>query len=144
MAKLTINESANSFWTDVVIVDFNDLIAIGNGGQRAIAAIPPNGALEGSCVWKITAAAGSTSVVLDVGTTAADPDEFIDALDADGMTVPIFNTGDTFTSNGSKFVGASVAGAPVLLEVNDATVTSLTAGKWGIGLRIINLSQYND
>jgi hypothetical protein len=82
--------------------------------------------------------------VLDVGTTAADPDEFIDALDADGMTVPVFNTGDTFTSNGSKFVGASVAGAPVLLEVNDATVTSLTAGKWGIGLRIINLSQYND
>jgi hypothetical protein len=144
MAKLSINESANSFWTDVIIVDFNDLIAIGNGGQRAIAAIPPNGALEGACVWKITAAAGSTSVVLDVGTTAADPDEFIDALDADGMTVPVFNTGDTFTSNGSKFVGASVAGAPVLLEVNDATVTSLTAGKWGIGLRIINLSQYND
>jgi hypothetical protein len=144
MAKLSINESANSFWTDVIIVDFNDLIAIGNGGQRTIAAIPPNGALEGACVWKITAAAGSTSVVLDVGTTAADPDEFIDALDADGMTVPVFNTGDTFTSNGSKFVGASVAGAPVLLEVNDAAVTSLTAGKWGVALRIINLSQYND
>jgi len=144
MAKLSINESANSFWTDVVIVDFNDLIAIGNGGQRTIAAIPPNGALEGACVWKITAAAGSTSVVFDVGTTAADPDEFIDALDADGVTVPVFNTGDTFTSNGSKFVGASVAGASILLEVNDATVTSLTAGKWGIGLRIINLSQYND
>ena len=144
MAKLSINESANSFWTDVVIVDFNDLIAIGNGGQRTIAAIPPNGALEGACVWKITAAAGSTSVVFDVGTTAADPDEFIDALDADGVTVPVFNTGDTFTSNGSKFVGASVNGAPILLEVNDATVTSLTAGKWGIGLRIINLSQYND
>jgi len=144
MAKLSINESANSFWTDVIIVDFNDLIAIGNGGQRTIAAIPPNGALEGACVWKITAAAGSTSVVFDVGTTAADPDEFIDALDADGVTVPVFNTGDTFTSNGSKFVGASVAGASILLEVNDATVTSLTAGKWGIGLRIINLSQYND
>ena len=144
MAKLTINESANSFWTDVVIVDFNDLIAIGNGGQRTIAAIPPNGALEASCVWKITAAAGSTSVVLDVGTTAADPDEFIDALDADGMTTPVFNTGDLFTTLFSKFVGGSVAGASVLLEVNDATVTSLTAGKWGIGLRIINLSQYND
>jgi hypothetical protein len=143
MAKLSINESANSFWTDVVIVDFNDLIAIGNGGQRTIAAIPANGALEGACVWKITAAAGSTSVVLDVGTTVADPDEFIDALDADGMTVPVFNTGDLFTTNGSKFVGGSVAGAPVVLEVTDAAVSSLTAGKWGIGLRIIDCGQYN-
>ena len=144
MAKLTINESANSFWTDVVIVDFNDLIAIGNGGQRTIASMPANSAVEASCVWKITAAAGSTSVVLDVGTTAADPDEFIDALDADGMTAPIFNTGDQFTSNYSKFVSGTATAAPVLLEVNDATVTSLTAGKWGVGLRIINLSQYND
>ena len=144
MAKLTINESANSFWTDVVIVDFNDLIAIGNGGQRTIASMPANSAVEAACVWKITAAAGSTSVVLDVGTTAADPDEFIDALDADGMTAPIFNTGDQFTSNYSKFVSGTATAAPVLLEVNDATVTSLTAGKWGIGLRIINLSQYND
>ena len=144
MAKLSINESANSFWTDVVIVDFNDLIAIGNGGQRTIASMPANSAVEAACVWKITAAAGSTSVVLDVGTTAADPDEFIDALDADGMTTPVFNTGDLFTTLFSKFVGGSVAGASVLLEVNDATVTSLTAGKWGIGLRIINLSQYND
>ena len=144
MAKLSINESANSFWTDVVIVDFNDLIAIGNGGQRTIASMPANSAVEAACVWKITAAAGSTSVVLDVGTTAADPDEFIDALDADGMTAPIFNTGDQFTSNYSKFVSGTATAAPVLLEVNDATVTSLTAGKWGVGLRIINLSQYND
>jgi hypothetical protein len=60
------------------------------------------------------------------------------------MTTPVFNTGDAFTTLFSKFVGASVAGAPVLLEVNDAAVTSLTAGKWGIALRIINLSQYND
>ena len=144
MAKLSINESANSFWTDVVIVDFNDLIAIGNGGQRTIASMPANSAVEASCVWKITAAAGSTSVVLDVGTTAADPDEFIDALDADGMTTPVFNTGDLFTTLFSKFVGGSVAGASVLLEVNDAALSSLTAGKWGIALRIINLSQYND
>jgi hypothetical protein len=143
MAKLSINESANSFWTDVVVVDFNDLIAIGNGGQRTIAAIPAHGAVEAAGVWKITAAAGSTSVVFDVGTTGADPDEFIDNLDADGMTVPVFNTGDQFTSNYSKFTGASVAGAPILLEVNDAAVASLTAGKWGIGLRIIDCGQYN-
>ena len=143
MAKLSINESANSFWTDVVIVDFNDLIAIGDGLQRTIATIPANGAVEAACVWKITAAAGSTSVVFDVGTTANDPDEFIDNLDADGMTAPIFNTGDAFTSGYSKFVGGTATAAPVLLEVNDAAVTSLTAGKWGIGLRIIDLGQYS-
>ncbi len=143
MPKLTINESANSFWTDVVILDYNDLITIGNGGQRTIASIPAQGAVEAAAVWKITAAAGSTSVVFDVGTTGADPDEFIDNLDADGMTVPVFNTGDQFTSNYSKFVGAATSATPVLFEVNDAAVASLTAGKWGIALRIINLGQYN-
>lgn len=143
MPKLSINESANSFWTDVVILDYNDLITIGNGGQRTIATIPANGAVEASACWKITAASGSTSVVFDVGTTGGDPDEFIDGLDADAMTAPVFNTGDAFTSNYSKFVGGTASATPVLFEVNDASVASLTAGKWGIALRIINLAQYN-
>jgi hypothetical protein len=39
----------------------------------------------------------SSSLVIDVGTTLADPDEFINALDVDAMTVglPTVNTGDT-------------------------------------------------
>jgi len=143
MAKLSINESANSFWTDVTIVDFNDLITLGTGNKLTIANMPVNSALEAACVWKITAAAGSTSVVFDIGTTTGDPDEFIDNLDADAMTVPVFNTGDQFTSNYSKFVSATVTAAPVYLKLTDAAVASLTAGKWGVALRIIDLSQYN-
>lgn len=143
MAKLSINESANSFWTDVGTVDFNDLITLGTGNKLTIANMPVNSALEAACVWKITAAAGTTTVVFDIGTTAGDPDEFIDALDADGMTVPLFNTGDQFTSGYSKFVSATVTAAPVYLKLTDAAIASATAGKWGWALRIIDLGQYN-
>ena len=44
MAKVAINELGA--FTDVVSLDFNDLIAIGNGGTRVIAKIPAHGAVE--------------------------------------------------------------------------------------------------
>ena len=87
MAKLSINESANSFWTDVTIVDFNDLITLGTGNKLTIANMPVNSALEAACVWKITAAAGSTSVVFDIGTTTGRAHRLVyEALT--GITVP--------------------------------------------------------
>lgn len=147
MSKLSINEGAVSGYTHTYEVDFNDLIAIGNGGQRTIGKIPAGGAVELCVVHKLVAAAGSTSVVFDIGTTAGDPDEFIDALDADAMTVPVFNTGDAFTTaegvaNKLILAGATVAAADILLEVNDAAVASLTAGKWIVGFRILDLAQF--
>lgn len=147
MSKLSINEGAVSGYTHTYEVDFNDLKAIGNGGQRTIGKIPAGGAVELCVVHKLVAAAGSTSVVFDIGTTAGDPDEFIDALDADGMTVPVYNTGDAFTTaesvaNKLILAGATVAAADILLEVNDAAVASLTAGKWIIGFRILDLAQF--
>lgn len=147
MSKLSINEGAVSGYTHTYEVDFNDLKAIGNGGQRTIGKIPAGGAVELCVVHKLVAAAGSTSVVFDIGTTAGDPDEFIDALDADAMTVPVYNTGDAFTTaesvaNKLILAGATVAAADILLEVNDAAVASLTAGKWIIGFRILDLAQF--
>lgn len=147
MAKLSINEGAVSGYTHTYEVDFNDLKAIGNGGQRTIGKIPAGGAVELCVVHKLQAVAGSTSVVFDIGTTGADPDEFIDALDADAMTVPAYNTGDAFTtaeSVANKLILAGVVAADtdILFEVNDAAVASLTAGKWLIGFRILDLAQF--
>ena len=96
MAKVTVNEG--SVFTDYVRLDYNDLIAIGNGGTRVIASIPAHGAVELVGVANTVDIAGSSTLVIDVGTTSADPDEFINALDVDAMTTPVFNQGDQFTA----------------------------------------------
>jgi hypothetical protein len=149
MPKLTINEAAYGF-TDIVILDYVDLIALGTGNTKAIAQIPAGGAVELVGVHKATAAAGSTSTVFDIGTTQATPTEFISSLDADGMTVPVYNTGTTFVQSagnttikgGALPVKAVAADTTVYIKLTDAAVASLTAGKWVIGLRIMNLAKF--
>jgi hypothetical protein len=140
MAKVAINELGA--FTDVVKLDFNDLIAIGNGGTRVIAKIPANAAVELAGVANTVDIAGSSSLVIDVGTTSADPDEFIDALDVDAMTVPVFNTGDQFTSGYSKAVKAVASETDVYIKVTDAAIASLTAGEIVVGLRILDLNKF--
>ena len=83
MSKLTVNEAAYGF-TDVIKLTYNDLITIGNGGQKVIGKIPAGGGVDRCVVYESVAVVGTTSLVIDVGTTLADPDEFIDALDASG------------------------------------------------------------
>lgn len=140
MAKVAINELGA--FTDVVSLDFNDLIAIGNGGTRVIAKIPAHGAVELAGVANTVDIVGGSSLVIDVGTTSADPDEFIDALDAYAMTVPVFNTGDQFTSGYTKAVKPVTSATDVYIKVTSASVTSFTAGKLVIGLRIIDLAKF--
>jgi hypothetical protein len=147
MAKVAVNELGS--FTDVVKLDFNDLIAIGNGGTRVIAKIPAHGAVELVGVANTVDIAGSSSLVIDVGTTLADPDEFINALDVDAMTVPAFNTGDQYTAGTTvSTTGLSQAVKPVASEtdvyikVTDSAIASLTAGEIVIGLRIIDLAKF--
>lgn len=150
MPKLTNNE--RSPFTDVIRLTATDLIAIGNGGTRQIATIPAGGAVSLCAVIESVAIAGSTSLVIDVGTTLADPDEFINALDVDAMTTgsPTFNTGDVFVqaagtttiSGGYLPKGAASASTPVYIKVTDAAVASITAGEIIIGLDILDLAQY--
>ena len=149
MPQITINEAAYGF-TDIIPIDYNDLIAIGTGGTKTIALIPAGAAVELVGIHKATAAAGSTSVVLDVGTTLATPTEFINGLDADGMTVPVYNTGTLFVQSagtttikgGGLPIKPVSADTKVYLKLTDAAVASLTAGKWIIGLRILNLGKF--
>lgn len=142
MSILSNNEAHGDF-TDVVVLDYNDLIAIGNAGQQTVAIIPAGGAVELCYVDETVALVGSTTMVIDVGTTTGDPDEYINALDVDAMTIPVYNTGDAFTTAESVanklILGATVAAdTAVVIEVTDAAVASLTAGKITIGLRILN------
>ena len=149
MPKLTVNESASGF-THIVSVEFSDLVAQGTGVSKAIAVLPAGSAIELVGIHKATAAAGSTSVVLDVGTTSATPTEFISGLDADAMTVPVYNTGTLFVQSagtttiegGSLPVKPVSADTTVYLKVTDAALASLTAGRWVIGMRVLNLGQF--
>ena len=148
--QLTNNE--RSPYTDVVKLTAADLIAIGNGGTRKIASIPAGGGVELCAVINSVDIVGSSSLVIDVGTTIADPDEFIDALDVDGMTVglPTFNTGDTMLqSAGNTTVLAGCrpaklvsAATPIYIKVTDAAVAPITAGEIIIGIRILDLLKF--
>ena len=150
MPKLTNNE--RSPYSDVIRLTAADLIAIGNGGTRQIATIPAGGAVSLCAVTNTVDIVGSSSLVVDVGTTLADPDEFINALDVDGMTVglPTFNTGDLFVQSagtttiagGVLPIAAASASTPVYIKVTDAAVASITAGEVLIGLEILDLTQY--
>lgn len=147
MAKVAVNELGS--FTDVVRLDYNDLIAIGNGGTRVIAQIPAHGAVELVGVANTVDIAGSSSLVIDVGTTSADPDEFINALDVDAMTVPVFNTGDQYTlgtatntSGLTQAVKQSASATDIYIKVTDAAIASLTAGEIVIGLRIVDLAKF--
>jgi hypothetical protein len=141
MAKVSINELGG--FTDVVRLDYNDLKAIGNGGSLVIAKLPANSAVELAAVANTVDIAGSSTLVIDVGTTSGDPDEFIDALDVDAMTVPVFNTGDQFTSGYSKAVKAVTSETEVYVKVTDSAVASLTAGEIVIALRVLDLNKFS-
>jgi hypothetical protein len=149
MPQLVNNE--RSPYTDVVKITAADLIAIGNGGTRVIASIPAGGAVELCTVTNTVDIAGSSSLVIDVGTTLADPDEFINALDVDAATVglPTINTGDTFTAGTAtsatgltQAVKIVSAATPVYIKVTDAAVASITAGEIMIGFRILDLTKF--
>jgi len=149
MPQLTVNESAGTLINYVAKLSFTDLIAIGNGGQKNLFKLPAGSGVLSCVVWEKTAIVGSTSLVIDVGTTLADPDEFIDALDVDAMTAPIANTGDAFVqSAGTTTIKGGVlpvsivsTATNVVIEVNDAAIASITAGEIVIALQVIDFSR---
>ena len=149
MPQLVNNE--RSPYTDVVKITAADLIAIGNGGTRVIASIPAGGAVELCTVTNTVDIVGSSSLVIDVGTTIGDPDEFINTLDVDAATVglPTINTGDAFTAGTAtsatgltQAVKIVSAATPVYIKVTDAAVASITAGEIMIGFRILDLTKF--
>lgn len=140
--KLSNNESIGDF-THVITLDYAQLNTIKgqSAQQETIATIPAGGAVELVMVYEATALAGASDITIDIGTSGADPDEFINALDVDGMTVPVANTGDAFTTGYSQAVSPVATDTDILLEVN-GTTANLTAGKIVIGIRILDLGRF--
>lgn len=148
--KLTNNE--NGGFTDVVKLTAADLIAIGTGGTKQIGVLPIGASLEVCGVVNTVDIVGSSSLVIDIGTTIGDPDEFIDNLDVDGMTVglPTYNTGDLMvkTAATTTFLGGALpvkpvsAVTPIYIKVTDAAIASITAGEIVIGMRILDLGRF--
>lgn len=149
MAKLTINEAANGF-THALAFDYLDLQAtgflstIGAANQRIIGSMAPGDIIDLVAFYQVVDPAGASDLTLDVGTGSSDPDEFINALDVDAMTIVAFNTGDSFigtdsgaatTSNVLNGVANNTASAaPIYMEFN-GTLASLTAGSWVLAWR---------
>ena len=136
--QLSNNELMGDF-TEVITLTFEDIQSAGTTAT-AFATIPAGGGVDVAMVFEAEALAGTTDITLDVGTTTGDPDEFIDALDVDGMSAPVFNTGDGFTGNQSQAIGYQ-ASTSVIAEVN-GTTGDLTAGNIVIALRIIDLGSF--
>jgi len=105
-----------------------------SSNQVTIGSIPAGGCVIAATAYEATAFAGASDITLDVGTTSGDPDEFINAWDADAGT-PAANTGDAFDAGTATSatglmhpVGVATSATPILAEWN-GTVASLTAGE---------------
>lgn len=135
--KVTNNERFNGF-TDVYKLTAAEITSLGTGEQKTIALLPPGGVVTGCAVFEAVNFAGtSTNLTLDVGTTAGDPDEFIDALDLDGLTKAAFNTGDVLINTAAGYAINNTASAvPILIEPN--FTGTVTAGEWLIALTILD------
>ena len=148
--KLSNNE--NAAFTDIVKLTYLDLNDIGTGGTRQIGTLPVGASVELVGVSNTVDIVGSSSLVIDIGTTIGDPDEFIDALDVDGMTVglPTYNTGDLMvkTAATTTYLGGALpvkpvsAVTPIYIKITDAAVASITAGEIVIGMRILDLGRF--
>jgi hypothetical protein len=141
------NESPYDIYTYVADVAHIKANATVNN-QVTIGRIPAGGAVAYAYAYEKTALAGASDITLDVGTTANDPDEFIDAWDADGGT-PVCNSGDacvqgagtTTWKAGWLPVGITASALPILAEWN-GTVADLTAGEVVVVVAVINPAKF--
>lgn len=145
IGKLTNNESAIE--EIVYVADYEHIAANAtSANQVTIGKIPAGGAVVNAYAVETTALAGASDITLDVGTTAGDPDEFINAWDADSGT-PAYNTGDLFTAgtaapdSGLAQPISSNIEVDVVAEWN-GTVANLTAGKVVVVLQILNPAKF--
>lgn len=153
MPKSTVNEAVQGF-THYFRFDYADLqrsgflSTIGAANQKIIGNLEPGDLIDMVAFYQITDPAGASDLTLDVGTTSSDPDEFINALDVDGLTKVAVNTGESFvgtdsgtdtTSNVINCVANdSASDAPIYMEFN-GTLSSLTQGEWVIAWRQASL-----
>lgn len=155
MPKLSNNESED--FTHYLRFNYRDLQStgwlstIGAANQRVIGNHPAGGGITRVAFYQVTDPAGATDLTIDVGTTTADPDEFIDNLDVDGLTKASYNTGDAFigtdsgaatTSNVINMVVNNTASDKDIIMEFNGTVGSLTAGEWIVAWHVLDPSRF--
>lgn len=134
--------------TIVYVADFAHIAANAtSANQVTIGKIPAGGAVINAFAYEATALAGASDITLDLGTESSDPDEFINAWDADSGT-PAYNTGDQFdagtatsASGLSQPVKIVTSDTPILAEWN-GTVASLTSGKVVVVVEVLNPGKF--
>ena len=151
MSKL-LNPERGPF-TDVVVFDYQDMQRLGTGNTLQIGVLPPGSALALAAAIKTVAFSGTTTTVINVGTTIGDPDEYLDALNISTATLnlPTFNTGDamlqaagnTTVLGGYRPITPVAVATPIYVKLTDAAIASATAGEFIVGFAIVDLLQYN-
>lgn len=152
MAKLTVNERINGF-SHALVFDYVDLqtsgflSTLGAANQRIVGSQGPGDIIKDAALIQIVDPAGTTDLTIDFGTTAADPDEYLDNGDVDAATELLYNTGDAFigTDSGAQTTSNVINGVannttsakPLYMEFN-GTVANLTAGKWVLAWNQLN------
>jgi L-serine deaminase len=139
-----VNNELSTGFTHYARITAAEVIAKGTGNQFTIGSIPPGGVVNRCGVFEAVNATGtSTDVTLDVGITGADPDDFIDALDIDGLTKAAFNTGDVLvTAAANHYINNTASAVPVLAEFNGTlTAAGLATGEWIIAWNQIDIGQ---
>jgi hypothetical protein len=152
MPKLTVNESIGDF-TDVVTFTWSQIdAALGVGNQITIGSLPIGAGVELCGVFTSTQLVSSADdYTIDVGTTASDPDEYLDATAlTSATTIAAYNSGDAFVqaagttviAGGSKPVDVNTTSAaqPIIVEFNGTG--DLTAGEVVIAYRIVNPGRF--
>lgn len=142
-SKLVNNEALEDVY--IYVADYAHIAANAtSANQVTIGQIPAGGGVKQVVVYEATPLVGTDDITLDVGTTAGDPDEFIDALDVDAMTAPVYNTGDLFeaaNAGGVDLVGLTNTATDIVAEWN-GTVASLTAGKVIVAITVVNPGKF--
>lgn len=147
VSKNVNNESPIEVYT--YIADWEHIAANAtSSNQVTIGEIPAGGAVLFAYAYEKTALTGASDITLDVGTTSGDPDEFIDAWDADSGT-PVANSGDlmvqgagTTTYLGGWLPVKIVTAATDILAEWNGTVASLTAGEVVVIVGVLNPGKF--
>ena len=135
--KVAQQERFNGF-TDIYKLTAAEITSLGTGAQKTIAVLPPGGVVTGAAVFEqVTSAGTSTDLLLDVGTTIADPNEYIDSLDLDGLTKAAFNTGSVLVNTAAGYAINNTA-SPVNIIIETNFTGTVTAGEWLIALTILD------
>lgn len=135
--KVAQQERFNGF-TDIYKLTAAEITSLGTGAQKTIAVLPPGGVVTGCAVFEqVTSAGTSSDLTLDVGTTTADPDDYIDALNLTTLVKAAFNTGDVLINSAAGYAINNTASAVNIIIEPNFTGT-VTAGEWHIALTILD------